>query len=273
MTPQQTENTMIAIDFHTHAFPDGLAKRAMESLQKNCPFKAVGDGTIAGLLKAMDAADVDVSVICTIATKVGQVEGIVKWCEEIRTDRIDPLPSVHPDEPDAVKWIHRFANDGFVGIKLHPMYQDFAFDDPRLDPIWDALSKTGLLIASHCGRDIAFPEDDDRGSPKRIRSVIERFPNLRLVCTHMGGWRSWDLAEQYLVGQNVYLETSFSLTELSPERATDIIRRHNPKHVLFGTDWPWNLPTKEVELLNRLGLSDAEKNAILYNNAAKLLGY
>jgi hypothetical protein len=264
---------MSAIDIHTHAFPDDLAGRAIADLERKSPWKAVGKGTIKSLLKSMDAADIDVSAVCTIATKVGQVEGILKWCRSIQSDRIDPLPSVHPDDPEPGKWLHRIADEGFVGIKLHPMYQSFAFDEPRMDPVYAAAAECELVVVAHCGRDIGFPADDDRASPQRVRRVIDRFPNLTLICTHLGGWRSWDLSEQYLIGQKVFLETSFSLDELGPQRSADIIRRHGPRRVLFGTDWPWQDQAEQVERIEGLGLGEHETNGILWSNAAGLLGY
>ena len=51
---------MSAIDIHAHAFPDSIAARAMEKLQAAAPeFPARGDGTVKGLLKSMDQADIE----------------------------------------------------------------------------------------------------------------------------------------------------------------------------------------------------------------------
>jgi predicted TIM-barrel fold metal-dependent hydrolase len=89
----------------------------------------------------------------------------------------------------------------------------------------------------------------------------------------MGGWRSWDQAEQCLIGANVYLETSFSLDRLAPQRAVDMMHRHGIQRVLFGTDWPWADQKKEVQRLASLPLTDPQTRAILLGNAARLLRY
>jgi len=264
---------MAAIDMHVHAFPDDLAERAIAKLEAQCDWKAVADGTISALMESMDAADIDVSVVCAIATKPDQAGGIFKWCRKIRSDRIEPLPSIHPDTPGAPKWLARFAKEGFVGIKLHTMYQNFAFDEPRMYPIYDACREHGLLVAAHCGLDIAFSADDDRAAPARIRNVIDRFPGLKLLCTHMGGWRSWDEAERHVLGAEVLLETSFSLRELGRERAVSMIRRHGADRVMFGSDWPWVAQGDEIERVRRLGLDRKLTQKVLCANAAKLLGY
>ena len=266
---------MSIIDAHTHAFPDDLAARAIARLEEDCPWKAVADGRVASLIESMNASDVDISVVCTIATRPDQVKDIFKWCGQIRSDRIEPLPSVHPDTPKAAKWVEKIAKAGFAGIKLHPMYQDFVADDPRLDELYAAAAEGGLMVQSHCGRDIGFPPDDDRASPRRLRRVIERFPKLRLLCTHMGGWRSWDEVEEHLVGTGVYMETSFSLGQrgTDPQRIAAMIRRHGAGRVMFGSDWPWNTQADEIANVRKLPLGERDIRGILYSNAAALLGY
>lgn len=260
------------IDFHAHAFPDDLAARAVAKLEADCPWNAIGDGTMRGLMRSMDTADIDLSVVCAIATDPDQVKGIFKWCKQIRGDRIEPFPSVHPEIRKPHKWVKRFAKAGFIGMKLHPMYQDFDFDDPKMDGIYAAACEHDLLVVAHCGRDIAFDDNDDRASPQRIRSVIDRFPEMRLVCTHMGGWRMWDEVEKLLLERKVYFETSFSLAFLSADRAIDMIRRHGADRVMLGSDWPWVSQSVSVGQVENLGLDDETAQKILRTNAVKLLG-
>ena len=264
---------MPAIDVHAHAFPDKLARRAVAALEAECPWRAVASGTVGALRKSMDAADIDISVVCSIATKTDQAENIFKWSKKIRCDRIEPLPSVHPETPQAAKWIEKFADEGFVGIKLHPMYQAFAFDEARLDDIYAACRDCGLFITAHCGLDIAFRPDDDRAAAVRIRRVVDRFPGLKLICTHMGGWRDWDDVDRCLIGADVLLETSFSLAELGPARAVSMMQRHGLDRVMMGSDWPWNTQAEELRAVRSLGLDAPTLDKVLWSNAARLLGY
>ncbi|MCL2701640.1 MAG: amidohydrolase family protein [Phycisphaerae bacterium] len=264
---------MSAIDFHTHAFPDEIARRAMAKLEAaSGDWKARGSGTIKGLLASMDKADIDVSVLCTIATKPDQAKGILDWCDAIRSDRVEPFPSIHPHTPDPLNWLEKFAEAGYAGIKLHPMYQDFAIDDPAMFVVYGACCELGLAVAFHCGLDIAFADTDDRAEPRRVRNVIDRFPDLKLIATHMGGWHQWDLSRELIVGTPVYLETSLSLTELGPV-AADMIRAHGTDRVLLGSDWPWATQQENIAILKSLGLNEADLRKILWTNAAKLLRY
>ena len=59
------------IDFHTHAFPDALADRAMGQLQARAGIRACLDGRVGSLLASMDRAGIDRSVVCCIATRRG----------------------------------------------------------------------------------------------------------------------------------------------------------------------------------------------------------
>ena len=264
---------MIVVDMHSHAFPDDLAPKAIDALEAKADWKAFGTGTIDDRLKSMDAAGIDVSVICTIATRPDLTEGIVRWCKSIRGERIIPFASVHPADPDAAAWTRRIADAGLPGIKMHSVYQDYCVDDPILDGIYQTASETGLIITPHCGRDTAAPDDVNRASPRRIARVIEKFPDLKLVCTHLGGWRMWDESEQYLIGKkDVPLETSFTLHDLDPRRETELFRTHGIENILFGTDWPWSNPLEERRKLEQLDLTAEELEMILGANAGEILG-
>lgn len=64
------------IDFHTHAFPDKLAERAIKSLEGEGEIKAHLNGTVSALLSSMDRYGIEKSVVCSIATKPAQFDSI-----------------------------------------------------------------------------------------------------------------------------------------------------------------------------------------------------
>jgi predicted TIM-barrel fold metal-dependent hydrolase len=41
---------------------------------------------------------------------------------------------------------------------------------------------------------------------------------------------------------------------------------------MFGSDYPWFDPVADAERIRRLPLTDAEKRAILHDNASRILG-
>ena len=261
---------MPVIDIHTHAFPGKIAVKTMAALQAGTGISACGDGTVADLLASMDAAGVDRSVVCNIATRPEQMDNILAWCREIRSPRIEPFPSVHPDAPDAATAVERIAEEGFAGIKLHPMYQEFHLDDARIEPICAAARDCGLIVLMHCGFDIAF-RDDTRAGPAAVRELADRWAGLKILCAHLGGWQAWEEACRHLVGADVYLDTSLATPFLALDRVRAIIERHGPGRVLFGTDWPWGRQDESLADLAECGLSDEALQLVRGQNADDLL--
>lgn len=270
MIMNMTENEII--DFHTHAFPDELAPRAMKKLLEEAPgVEAFLDGKISSLVESMDRNGISKSIICCIATTPEQFTPILKWCKKAQTDRLTMFPSIHPADAKFKEHIAIIIAEGFRGVKMHPYYQDFRLDDERLLAIYEELAKNDLMLVVHTGFDIAFP-NDDRADSRKILKITETFPELKFVATHLGAWQQWDEVEKVLAGKHIYMEISWSLDYLPPEQARRIILKHPADCVLFGTDSPWTDQGKSIQLLKALNLpADLEKR-ILRDNAIALLG-
>lgn len=259
------------VDFHTHAFPDDLADRAIRALEAEAPgMKAFHDGRVSSLLSSMDRAGIDTSVVCSIATKAAQFEPILDWSKKIRSGRIVPFPSFHPSDRAYRERIRHIRGEGFKGVKLHPYYQDFYLDEERMFGVYEAIAREGLVMVMHTGYDMAF-ERIRRADPARVLAVHEKFPELKMVATHLGAWQQWDEARELLIGRDVYMELSFSIEYLS-ERARELILSHPEGYVLFGTDSPWTGQKETLDKVLGLGLDQETEDALLGGNAVRLLG-
>lgn len=260
------------IDFHTHAFPDALASNAMQTLLAEAPgITAHLDGTVDALLRSMDAAGIEKSVICCIATKAKQFGPILRWCQDVRSDRLIPFPSVHPADPERIAHIREIKAEGFLGIKVHPFYQEFYAAEDRMRPFYDEVCRQGLLLVMHTGYDIAFPRQR-RADPVTVLRLTETFADLRLVATHLGAWQQWDEVRQHLLGREIYIEISFALEELGPTVSREMLMNHPGEYLLFGTDSPWTEQGRTLGLIEGLGLPEKRLNQLLSGNAARLLG-
>ncbi len=259
------------IDFHTHAFSDTLAASAMQTLLDEAPgIAAYLDGTVGDLLRSMDRAGIEKSVICCIATKSKQFDPILQWCKAIRSDRLIPFPSVHPADPRRTERIRQIKAEGFRGVKLHPFYQDFYAGDDSLMPFYEEVSRQGLLLVMHTGYDIAFPRQR-RADPRTVLKLTQTFPDLRLIATHLGAWQQWDEVGEYLLGRNIYMEISFGLEDFGLSASREMLMRHPQDYLLFGTDSPWNDQSQTLALLEGLELPPERLARILSENAARLL--
>jgi uncharacterized protein len=264
-------------DAHSHAFPDFLAPDAVRSLvaaAKACEVHSYHDGTAAGLLAAMDSAGVTKTLLYSVATRPSQVVKITDWSASVQashTDRIHAFASVHPDFEAPEREIERIASFGLRGLKFHPQYMNCPPDDPRTVRIARAAASSGLAIAMHAGHDPAF-EPTDIASPTRIRRLHDQVPNLRLLACHLGAWRQWTEALEMIIGQDIYIDTSYSLGQCPPKLLATMLERHPPTHLLFGTDSPWGNPTAEIGLFDALGMSETNKRLALWDNAHAFAG-
>lgn len=258
------------IDFHTHAFPDKLATSAIPYLEKEGNVKACLDGTISSLLASMDRAGIEQSVVCSIATRPAQFDSILAWSKQIRSDRIIPFLSFHPSDVNYLERIDQIKAEGFKGIKLHPYYQEFKIDEDRLLAAYEKICENNLIVVMHTGFDIAFPRLRI-ADPPRIMRVIERFPELKLVTTHLGSWEQWDEVRASMAGKPVYMDISYTLDFLPREEALAIINLHPREYLIFGTDSPWADQEKSIRQLRDLGLDQETTESILRKNGNRLL--
>jgi predicted TIM-barrel fold metal-dependent hydrolase len=259
------------IDFHTHAFPDELAESTVPRLCARAGITPALDGKVSSLLASMDRLGIEAAVVLSVATKPAQFDSILRFSLQIACPRLHPFASVHPDDPQALEGIDRIATAGLKGIKLHPYYQGFRLDEPRIFPLYERIRDRGLLLLLHTGFDLGYPMED-MADPARVAHVAEAFPDLRMVTSHLGGWKDWDRVEEQLIGRPVYMEISYALPYLGAQRARRLLRAHPPECLLFGSDSPWADAGQTLRALLDLELGDGLTRRICYENAAQLLG-
>ena len=261
----------MVIDFHTHSFADHIADNAVETLEKQADIKAVDSGTPDALRNHMRQYSVDISVVLPVATKPSQVATINDWAKAQRDDQLEFFGAVHPDDPDFGATVKSLKADGFRGVKFHPDYQHFFADEKRLMPLYELLRDAGLMVMLHSGVDIGFPSPV-YCTPLMVRHIIDHVPGIKLIAAHMGAHALWRDVEDVLIGQPVYIDTSYSHYLLGSEGMERMIKMHGAENVLFGTDYPWKSPREEIENIRSLSLSSGDIDKIMYENARLLLG-
>ncbi len=119
------------IDFHTHIYPDHIAAKTLQGVRERAAIRSYGDGTLQGLRRSMGRSGIDLSVVCSVATKVEQVESIHQWLRGIRGPGIFPLATMHPDGRLEAQDMRHLRVEGFKGFKVHPDFQGFFVDEKR----------------------------------------------------------------------------------------------------------------------------------------------
>jgi predicted TIM-barrel fold metal-dependent hydrolase len=257
-------------DVHTHVFPDAMAARVVQELAHGLKDPPSFDGTRAGLLRSMSAAGIAGSLNAPVATRAEQVVSINNWAARQNAWPMISFGSIHPDFPDIPGELRRLQGLGLAGIKIHPEYQAFVPDEPRLDAVWRTCRELGLIVLMHAGNDWLFPKPC-RAQPAVTARVLRAWPGLTLIAAHFGGFELWDDVERELVGLPVYLDTSFTVGYAPDDQIVRMVRRHGVERVLFGTDTPWQDQSATLTAFRRLPFTPAEQEAILWQNAARLL--
>jgi predicted TIM-barrel fold metal-dependent hydrolase len=257
------------IDIHAHAWPEKVSQKARENLETLFGEKMACDPTVDNLIKYMNKNDIDVSVICAVATKPAQVPAINDWLFETRSERLKVFCAMHPGYGKWKDELKRIKEKG-DGIKLQPEFQDFYVDDENLLPIYEEMEKLNIPVLFHCGEELSGTMKV-RSSPSRIAKIKEGFPRLRIIGAHFGGFRLWDEVKQHLLGKDIYLDTSFFFGFLPDDEAKELLLAHRPDRLLFGTDFPLVDQKKDLDFLRELKISEKLKDQILFHNASELL--
>ena len=117
------------VDAHCHVWPDHIAAKVLAG--RPADLDPVHDGTIAGLRRTMAAAGVDHAMCLGVANVARTVERTNEFIGSLDRSRFTPFGTVHPDLPAEVN-LKSLRDNGIRGVKLHPMFQDLSFADPRV---------------------------------------------------------------------------------------------------------------------------------------------
>lgn len=261
--------TTPVIDFHVHVYPEALAPRVIAAFRQ-FPINIFSDGTLNGCLNHMQQIGVDKSVLLPVPTKPSQVETINDFVRPLlNSEHFIPFAGVHPEHTDPVGVIRQAAEDGFKGIKLHPITQDFRPQEARMFPLYDAAIEEGLIVLFHTGAGMDY--DAIRGSKQDFDALFEQYDYNRFVLAHLGGRPNYQQFPAFKSDWPGFLDISFCLGLMPDDYLVELVRDFGTDRVLFGTDSPWQVSLNDIELLKTVGFTEEELERLLYKNAAKLL--
>ena len=163
---------------------------------------------------------------------------------------------------------------GLDGIKIHPNNTGIALDDAYNNPIFTLAQQRHIPIAIH-----SYPnEEHDVSATERIVKVAERYPDLKLIVSHMGG-SQW--ARLRSIG--CYVDMSAILPDyvrtFGIAKTNEILRAFGVDRLLFATDYPDNrvlqpdgIYNAYFDMLNQMDFTAEEAERIAYGNTKDLLG-
>jgi predicted TIM-barrel fold metal-dependent hydrolase len=209
-------------------------------------------------------------------------------------DRLIGFASVNPAHRGpkaAVEELERaVAELGLSGVKLYPMYQHWAANDPDLAfPVYEKAQELEIPVMIHQAGSTRIDAKLELARPAMLDDVGRVFRDLRVIVAHCG-WPWVDEALFLLTKHpNFYAELSYLIASVTRRDLFLLLSRCEPMFVpleklFFGTDYPGFL-YDPVALLGKLASVNEEAEAcslppipqeklagIMGDNVARTLG-
>ena len=260
---------MQLIDIHTHVYPAAVAAKAAKSIQDFYELDGGGmEGTVEQLLQQGDKAGIEQFVILPVGLKPDRVRHINDFilAQAAAQPRFIGFGTVHAAMENIGDEADYILSSGLRGIKMHPDSQAFDIDDPRLFPMYEAVSGK-IPVMPHMG-----DQRYDFSHPRKLRRVMELFPHLQVIATHFGGYSMYEEAYDLLHDKDCVFDVSSSLMFMPEGVAEKYINAYGAERMAFGTDYPLWDPVVETERFLRLNLTADQFDQIGHKTAQRILG-
>ena len=234
------------------------------------------DPPIEATLEQMDAAGVDVALLTAWCGPHGQDlisnDQVAQWVAD-HPSRFAGLASVDLDRPmEAVRELRRrVRDDGFVGLRMLPWLWDAPPTDRRYYPLYAECVELGVPFCTQVGHTGPLrPSETGRPIPYIDQIAID-FPELTIVCGHVGYPWTEEMVAVARKHPNVYIDTSaYTVRRFPAELVAFMKTRTGGRKVLFGSNFPMIGPAHCLEGLDDLQLSEAIRADFLGGNAERI---
>ncbi len=261
---------MEIIDAHAHIYPTKIAEKATDAIGAFYDIKMdMPAGTSNVLIEEGAKAGVSRYVVHSCATKAHQVRAINEFIKKEMEDHSEFIGfmTLHQDltEEEIQTEVEWCLENGFKGVKLHPDFQKFYIDGEDAEKFYRVIGDR-LPILFHVG--------DDRyefSKPYRLAKMAKKYPSVRFIAAHFGGYRCWDEVAVFKDLKNVYFDTCSSLAFISVEKARSIIDLLGVDRFFFATDFPMWDATQELKRFLAIPMTDQEREKVFSTNLKKLL--
>jgi predicted TIM-barrel fold metal-dependent hydrolase len=268
-----------SIDVHVHLHPERLARAISEVFARDGwqPLHAWDPEQVADTLAAHG---VERFCFFSYAHKPGIARSLNAWIARTarRLPAGIPVGTVHAGDADIVAIADEAIGEGIAGFKFHLSVQRFRADDARLMPFYERVAEQGRFLVVHAG---TMPYRDRFTGLAGFQAVMARFPMLRVIVAHLGGFETEGFLALTETFPNLYLDTTMALTPVADRYVggdadaipTALLLRYQDR-IMLGSDFPL-IPypyEEERSFIARRALPDAVARKILYENAVRFLG-
>lgn len=283
----------MVVDFHCHIFTERIFEnvRTRPSMVKQLRLNvddAIQRLAPTSLTESAKANDVDICLILPTATpeKVAQENNHfirLSW----ESKKLRPAATLHPSMSGLTAEINRIADFGINIFKLSSFSQKFDLLSPKVEAMLTEMERLSqnrcvrfsVIFDTFCKADTFFDANPEHlTKPFKLVALANRHEGINFIGAHMGGLLCdfGELRRSLIPAPNLYLDTSNAAHTLKHFEFIELLNMHGPDHILFGTDWPWFVHAKEIQLIRSLlvgaGFNDSEQDKVFRGNAVSLLG-
>lgn len=193
-----------------------------------------------------------------------------------RYPKLLPIASVHPYDGDAAfAELQRLSGLGVKAIKLHPHTQEFDAADERVLAICKRAGELGFVVLIDNAN--ILPGDN-----QKLFNLALKAPKTHFVFTHLGAleFRFWNIlplarTAEDLMEDNIHFDISGTAVLAADSPIEDefvwTMRNVGIDNLLLGSDFPQLSLKQAVDALQRLNLTEEERQKIRWGNASRLL--
>ena len=154
--------------------------------------------------------------------------------------------------------------------------------DSRLEPYWRFAAVKKLPVGVHADSGPPTVDENERpnyrpdyANPKLLIPILEKYPDLRIYLMHYGGEYSDESIKLMKKYPQIYCDMS-AISLFAPKfiwepKIKKLIEEGLGDRIMFGSDYSGTI-RQNIEIVYQLDwLTDSQKRAIYYDNAAKFL--
>ena len=274
------------IDVHLHAYASDASdfERRAPNPITGIPLTATTeDAHRQATLREMDRYNVVLGVVSNGTTSIDAVR---RWVAAAPTRFLAGVGFDTPDEvtPQWIRDAHRHGQLQVIG-EMSPPYAGYSIGDPAYEPYFLLAEELDLPIAIHAGTGAgraaynAFPKYRmEFNRPLHLEDLLVKHPRARVQLMHAG----WPFLDETIALLNAHPQVYLDLGVISwtQPRAEfhaylrRIVDAGYGQRIMFGSDqmaWPDTIGRAIEAVESAPFLSDAQKQAIFYDNAARFL--
>ncbi len=187
-------------------------------------------------------------------------------------DRFIGIASVDLSRPmDGVRELRRCVEKlGFRGLRIVQWLWNLPPTDRRYYPLFAECVNLDIPVCLQVGHTGPLcPSEPGRPIPY-IDEVAIEFPELKIVCGHIGYPWTTEMIAVATKHPNVFIDTSAYLSRRYPAELVAYMKKNGKKKVLFGTNYPMVTAEQCLADLGSLGLEGEGRRLFLFENARRV---